>query len=176
MSACKQWLKTCSWVCFFVHNEHSYEFEIFHLLWFELLARCITKYLRQNNNNNNNNNSNEGIRGGFTVIYHKLYGLIIYTGKIVQQSVAWFFNSGWHDSLTVTGIILQQSLARVFNTGWHDCSIVTGIIIQQSLVRFFNTGWDNSSTVTGKIFSFFYASRILQQWRSLLKNCGKYQE
>ena len=75
-------------------------------MWFELLARCISKYLRQNNNNNNNNNnndnnnnnnsnnknknnnSNEGIRGGFTVIYYKLYGLIIYTGKIVQQSVA----------------------------------------------------------------------------------------
>ena len=118
---------------------------------------------------------------------------------ILQQSLARLFNSGWHDSSTVTGIILQQSLARLFNSGWHDSPAVTSIILQQSLARFLNSGWHDSSTVTGiilqqslarllnrgchdslavtdKIFSFFYADRILQQWRSLLKNRAMYQE
>ena len=88
-------------------------------------------------------------------------------GKIVQQSQARFFNSQWHDSPTVTGITLQQSLARLFNSGSHNSSTVTGIILQHSLARSINSGLHNSSTVTGKIFSFFYAGRIFQQWCSL---------
>ena len=95
---------------------------------------------------------------------------------IIQQWLAWFFNSHWHDCLTVTGTIVQQSLARLINSGWHDSSTVTGIILQQSPARFFNSGWHDSSTVTGKIFSFFYAGRILQQRCSLLKNRAMYQE
>ena len=105
------------------------------------------------------------------------------TGTIVQQSLARLFNSHWHECSTVTGIILQQSLARLFNSHWHDYSTVTGMIDQQWLARFFNSHWYNSSTVTGRIippsradFSFFYAGRILQQWRSLLKNRAMYQE
>ena len=91
----------------------------------------------------------------YKVTYYKLYGLIIYTDKIVQQSVAGFFNSGWHDCSTVTGTIVQQLLARLFNSGWHDSSPVTGTIVQQWLARLFNSHWHNSSTVTGL---------IVQQW------------
>ena len=93
------------------------------------------------------------------------------------------FNSHWHECSTVTGKIVQQWLARLFNSHWHDYSTVTGMIDQQWLARFFNSHWYNSSTVTGRIiqqsradFSFFYAGRILQQWRSLLKNRAMYQE
>ena len=57
------------------------------------------------------------------------------------------------------------------------------MIDQQWLARFFNSHWYNSSTVTGRIiqqsradFSFFYAGRNLQQWRSPLKNRAMYQE
>ena len=53
-------------------------------------------------------------------------------GTVVQQSLAQFFNSHWHDSSTVTGIILQQSLARLFNSHWHDSSTLAGTILQQS--------------------------------------------
>ena len=93
-----------------------------------------------------------------------------------QQSMARLINNRWNDFSTVTGTIVQQLLARLFNSGWHDSSTVTGIILQQSPARFFNSGWHDSSTVTGKIFSFFYAGRILQQWSSLLKNRAMYQE
>ena len=143
--------------------------------------------------------SNKWIREGFTVIHYKLYGLITYSGKIVQQSVAWFFNSGCHDCSTVTGTIDQQSLARLINSHWHDslleagtivqqplaplfkshwhdCWTVTVTIAQQSLAWLFNSGWHDCSSVTGKIFSFFYAGRILQQWSSLLKNRAMCQE
>ena len=94
----------------------------------------------------------------------------------IQQSLAWLFNSHWHDYSTVAAMTLQQSLARLFNSQWHDSSRVTGTILQQSLERFFNRCWHNSLTVAGKIFSFFYAGRILQQWCSLLKNRAMYQE
>ena len=115
----------------------------------------ISTGFNSNNNNDddddddNNNNiiiviiiiySNKWIRKFYKVTYYKLYGLIIYTGKIVQQSVAWFFNSGRHVSSTVTSTIVQQSLARLFNSRWHDCSRVTGMIVQQSLARLFNSG------------------------------------
>ena len=78
----------------------------------------------------------------------RLFGTWEYTGKIVQQSLAWFFNSGWHDFSTATGTILQQPLARLFNRHWHDSSTVTGRIIQQSRADFyFFLCWHNSSTV-----------------------------
>ena len=93
---------------------------------------------------------------------------------ILQQWLAWFFNSHWHDSSTATGTILQQSLAWFFNSHWHDSFTVTGMIVQQALAWLFNSYWHDSSTVTGKIF--FCADRILQQWCSLLKNGAMYQE
>ena len=34
---------------------------------------------------------------------------------------------------TVAGKIVQQSLARFFKSYWHDCSTVTGTVVQQSL-------------------------------------------
>ena len=52
--------------------------------------------------------------------------------------------------------IIQQSMARFFNSNWHDCSTVAGTVIQQSLARFFNSHgqdflfflrWQNFSTV-----------------------------
>ena len=73
-----------------------------------------------------------------------------------------------HVSLTVADTIVQQSLAWLLNSHRHDCSTVTGTILHQSLARFFHSH--------GKIFSFFYAGRIVQQWRSLLKNRAMYQE
>ena len=80
-------------------------------------------------------------------------------------------NSRCHDYSTVA------ATARfLFNSPWHDYSTVTGIINQQSLARFFHRGLNDSSIVTGKIFSFFYASSILQQCCSLLKNRAMYQE
>ena len=83
---------------------------------------------------------------------------------VVELLQARLFNSHWHDCSTVAGTIIQQSLARLFNSHWHDSLTVTGTILQQSLARFFNSGWHDSSTVTGKIFYFFYADRILQEW------------
>ena len=62
------------------------------------------------------------------------------------------------------------------NSHCHDYSAVAGTILQQSLAQFFNIHWHDSSTVTGKIFSFFYAGRIPQQWCSLLKNHAMYHE
>ena len=97
-------------------------------------------------------------------------------GTIGQQSLVWFFISGWHNCSTVTGTIVQQSLAQLFNSHWHNCSTVTGTIVQQTLVRLikshrhdfslvagtavqqslarlFNSGGRHGcSTVTGKIF------------------------
>ena len=78
-------------------------------------------------------------------------------GTVVQQPLAQFFNSHWHEYSTVackifstvTGTILQQSLARLFNSHWHDCSIVTDMIVQQSLARLFNIHWHNYATVAG---------------------------
>ena len=75
----------------------------------------------------------------------------MYTGKIVQQSLAKLFNSRWHDCWTVTGRIIQQWLAWSFNSHWHNCSTVSGTIIQQSLARLINSAWHDSSTVTGII-------------------------
>ena len=102
------------------------------------------------------------------------------TGTIIQQSLEWIFISGWHDCSTVAGTIIQQSLAQLFNSHWHDCLTVTGTIIQQWLAWFFNSDWHDCSTVTGtnlqqwlarqprpRIFLFFYAGRILQQWCSI---------
>ena len=90
----------------------------------------------------------------------------IVTDMIVQQSLARLFNIHWHNYATVAGTSIQQSLTRLFNGHWHDCSTVTGTIIQQSLARLFNSRWHDSPTVAVKIFSFFYADRILQQcWR-----------
>ena len=87
-------------------------------------------------------------------------------GTIVQHSLTQLCNSGWHEYSTVAGTSIQQSLTRLFNGHWHDCSTVTGTIIQQSLARLFNSRWHDSPTVAVKIFSFFYADRILQQcWR-----------
>ena len=65
----------------------------------------------------------------YNITYYKLYRLIIYTDKIVQQSLARMFNNRWHDCSTVTGTSVQQSLARLFNSHWHDCSTVTGTIV-----------------------------------------------
>ena len=87
-------------------------------------------------------------------------------GTIVQHSLTQLCNSGWHEYSTVAGTSIQQSLTRLFNGHWYDCSTVTGTIIQQSLARLFNSRWHDSSTVAVKIFTFFYAGRILQQcWR-----------
>ena len=80
---------------------------------------------------------------------YKLYGLIIYTGKIVQQPLVWFFNSCWHDCSTVAGKIVQQSLARLFNSHWHDWSTGAGKIVQQSLAQLFNSHWHDWSTGAG---------------------------
>ena len=88
-------------------------------------------------------------------------------GTILQQSLAEFFNSDCHDCPVVTDTTVQQSLAWLFNSHWHDYSVVTGMIVQQSLARFFNSHGQDS---------FFYASRILQLWCSLLKNRTMYQE
>ena len=63
---------------------------------------------------------------------------------------------------------LGAFLARLFNSHWQDYSTVAGMILQQSLARLINSH--------GQIFLFFYAGRILQQWRSLLKNRAMSQE
>ena len=123
----------------------------------------------------------------------------------LQQWLTRLFNNHWHECSTVAGKIVQQSLARLFShwqnsstvagtitkSQWHDCSTVTGMIVHQSLAWLLNSHWHNGSTVTGtilhqslarlfhchgQIFSFFYAGRILQQWRSLLKNRAMYQK
>ena len=99
-----------------------------------------------------------------------------YESIFIAQSLAQFFNSRWDDYSTVAGTIDQQRLARFFNSHWHNSSTVPGTIVQQWLARFFNSDWHDSSTFTVKIFSFFYAGRILQQWCSLLKNRAMYQE
>ena len=55
------------------------------------------------------------------------------TGTVVQQSLARFFTSHWHNFLTVTGVILQQTVARMSNSRWQDCSTVADMILQQSV-------------------------------------------
>ena len=97
------------------------------------------------------------------------------TGTIIQ-CLTRFFNSCWHHCSTVTGTIVQQTLARLFNSHWQGYSTVADRIIHQSLAPLFNSHWHHCSTATGKIFSFFYAGRILQQWCSLLTNRAMYQE
>ena len=91
------------------------------------------------------------------------------TDTIVQQWLAWFFNSHWHDCWTVTGTNMQQWLARFFNSRWYDYSTVVGTIVRQSLARLFNSHWHDSSTVTVKIFVFsmlaeFFSSDV-HCWR-----------
>ena len=128
-------------------------------------------------------------------------GHTIYVGCLDHVSSSWFIarllNSRWHDSSTVSGTIfqvsgkiVQQSLARLFNSHWydystvagtimqeplHDCSTVTSRIVQQWLTQLFNSRWHDCSAVTSKIFSFFFAGRILQQWCSQWKNRAMYQ-
>ena len=76
---------------------------------------------------------------------------------------------------TLDHVLYSWYMARFFNSHWHDYSVVD-TILQQWLAQFFNSRWHHCSTATGKIFSFFYAGRILQQWCSLLKNRAMYQE
>ena len=90
-------------------------------------------------------------------------------GTVVQQPLAQFFNSHWHEYSTVackifstvTGTIIQQSLARLFNSHWHDCSIATDTIVQQSLARLFKSRRHDCSTVT---------DTIMQQWLARVFN------
>ena len=86
-----------------------------------------------------------------TIVQQSLNDWSAVTGMILQQWLAWFFNSHWHDSSTATGTILQQSLAWFFNSHWHDSLTVTGMIAQQALAWLFNRHWHDCSTVTGTI-------------------------
>ena len=104
---------------------------------------------------------NRHYREGIYLLNCRCYSCSKVTGTMLQQSLAWLFDSDWHDSSTVSGTIVQQSLAQLCNSGWYDYSTVTGTILQQWLARF---------------FSFFYTGIILQQWCSLLKNRVMYQE
>ena len=129
---------------------------------------------------------NRHYREGIYLLNCRWHGCSTVTGIMLQQSLAWLFNSHWHDCSTDAGTIVQQSLAWLFISRWHEYSTVAGTIIQQSLARFFNSHWHDSSTVTGTIlqqwqsrsrfFPFFYASIILEQGCSLLKNRAMYQE
>ena len=53
---------------------------------------------------------------------------------------------------TVAGTVVQQSLAQFFNSHWHDCSTVTGTIMQVWLAWFFNShGQEFSFFYAGRI-------------------------
>ena len=86
--------------------------------------------------------------------------------RIVQQSLAQFFNSHWHDCSTVAGMIVQQSLAWLFNSHWQDCSTVAGTIIQQSLARLFNSRWHGYSTAAGTIIQQSLAQLFNSHWHN----------
>ena len=64
----------------------------------------------------------------------------------------------WQNYLTITGkiilvvdTIIQQSLALFFNSHWHNCSTVAGKIVQQSLAIFFNSHSQYFFFYAGKI-------------------------
>ena len=44
-----------------------------------------------------------------------LTSLSIYTSLLSKKSLAWLFDSGWHNCSTVTDMIVQQSLPWLFN-------------------------------------------------------------
>ena len=101
------------------------------------------------------------------VFVHKLGGCGFYS-SCSHEKYYWVEND-LLPILKMFGTVVQQSLAQFFNSHWHDFSTVAGIILQQSLARFFSSGWHDSSTVTGKIFSFFYAGKFFNRdvhcWR-----------
>ena len=63
----------------------------------------------------------ENVRGNENVGDSIMKAIANACGPIfIAQSLAQFFNSRWHDCLTVIGRIIQQSLARFFNSHCHD--------------------------------------------------------
>ena len=122
-NADKEWLKACSWVCFLVHNKHSSEFDIFHLLRCELLARVITKYLRQN--------LWIFIGNRLTIICHDWISLTIDT------SIIYFIKINWSLSQTLSVISLIRMLLDLALILLSDRSWLKPLFTMESKFPFF---------------------------------------